>query len=1040
MDTLLFYIKDFAENSTLFEFFTEMAVKGTAVLLIAFGAVVLWKQASANIRHLVLSVAILCLILLPVLTVMLPSWEISLSAVETPAEIPASPLEKPTHKTGLTTGLNSLLLYDLPVKEIQVPETSFLSEVKNKAAGYFSVIKSFYTNINFKLILIPLWLFGVAVLFFKFWINLFGPWLMVKQAEPVRNKKLNTMLRSCSEKLGIRQNVRLLESRWVKVPMEWGWFKPCVVLPLDSEKWSDERKEVVLLHELAHVKRVDFWATLSAHFVSIFHWFNPLVWLALRKLHLEREYACDDYVLSAGVDPAEYADNLVDMARKTKIRIWSPNFELSLAKKINLEERVMAILNNNRTRNTAQPLTKVFIIVLAVSFLTPLACMTPWSKKDKPDEITVVEETKTEPEIEAVSIPEIEMAAISLEEKAISAREIERALVHQRERETRTGREVRETDREERMRDIRIEQQVLNEVQQKKQQEELVKQLNELKKQLDEQQKVVNELSKNTNMTEEQEAELAKALQELRKTIRAYESLLASRQMILRNREAELSQERIRQMVEKYTQQMQSNEKMQEQIRQMTEEMNRLYQSDEYKKQIQEMQKFYQSDEYKKQMEEIQQKYQGQEYQKRIQEFQKQFQSQAFKQQMQELQNSLKGDEYKKQMELLQKQFQSQEFKQQMEKMMQNQNMLQQEFQQKNSQIQKKEQELLQKKLDVLKKAINTKQQEIEKLEEEVKTDKSKEKELQAAKEELKKLAAEYEAFIKANPFLKKEIDLEVLKELDIKLDEMQHLHLEDHELIHLDEVLDLHIDELQHVHLDSLIHIHMEDLKVDELEVLEELKLDEAKLLDELILDIKLDEAKLIEALDVKLDLKELLLDDINLIIKGDINTQTVEGIRSTTFDLPLKGNVKAEIFNTVGQMVTTRYLTDLPAGENTFIWDGLDDDGKKVASGVYIVKLTGEDLNVSKKIQVIKDSKAPEGINIATFDLPLSGDVKADVFNVMGQRITSQNLNSLPSGKNSFKWDGIDEEGKKVESGVYFVRFTGDGLNVTEKIIIIN
>ena len=70
----------------------------------------------------------------------------------------------------------------------------------------------------------------------------------------------------------------------------------------------------MLLHELAHIQRGDLPLQTLLLLACALQWFNPLIWLAYRRLIIERERACDDMVLAAGVRPATYARDLLQTA------------------------------------------------------------------------------------------------------------------------------------------------------------------------------------------------------------------------------------------------------------------------------------------------------------------------------------------------------------------------------------------------------------------------------------------------------------------------------------------------------------------------------------------------------------------------------------------------------------------------------------------------------------------------------------------------------------------------------------------------------
>ena len=98
--------------------------------------------------------------------------------------------------------------------------------------------------------------------------------------------------------------------------MTWGWTKPIVLLPASFLQWSPKRRQMTVLHELAHVKRADWLTQTLAQLVRAVYWFHPLVWVALRRIQLEADRACDDMVLKAGSKASGYAEHLVWAVRR----------------------------------------------------------------------------------------------------------------------------------------------------------------------------------------------------------------------------------------------------------------------------------------------------------------------------------------------------------------------------------------------------------------------------------------------------------------------------------------------------------------------------------------------------------------------------------------------------------------------------------------------------------------------------------------------------------------------------------------------------
>ncbi len=99
------------------------------------------------------------------------------------------------------------------------------------------------------------------------------------------------------------------------MPMTFGWWRPAIFMPADANQWTEQRRRVVLLHELAHVLRGDVAAHLVTRVILTLYWFNPFAWIAWREFLKERERATDDLVLQAGARASDYAGHLVDVAR-----------------------------------------------------------------------------------------------------------------------------------------------------------------------------------------------------------------------------------------------------------------------------------------------------------------------------------------------------------------------------------------------------------------------------------------------------------------------------------------------------------------------------------------------------------------------------------------------------------------------------------------------------------------------------------------------------------------------------------------------------
>jgi bla regulator protein BlaR1 len=115
---------------------------------------------------------------------------------------------------------------------------------------------------------------------------------------PVGQSRANDLLQQCRGVMRVRWPVQLVETPLIGSPAIAGWWRPRVLLPTGLlARLSPDETRFLLLHELAHVKRADIALNWLLAAVQILHWFNPVIWYALRRLLAVREEVCDELVL-----------------------------------------------------------------------------------------------------------------------------------------------------------------------------------------------------------------------------------------------------------------------------------------------------------------------------------------------------------------------------------------------------------------------------------------------------------------------------------------------------------------------------------------------------------------------------------------------------------------------------------------------------------------------------------------------------------------------------------------------------------------------
>jgi beta-lactamase regulating signal transducer with metallopeptidase domain len=106
----------------------------------------------------------------------------------------------------------------------------------------------------------------------------------------------------------------VVASRSIDGPLATGLIHPLILVPADFEtRFTVHEQRLALLHEQAHHRRGDIWASLAAMLVTAFLWFNPFAHMGLRAFRRDMEAACDARVIAdAGPEAATpYAETIL---------------------------------------------------------------------------------------------------------------------------------------------------------------------------------------------------------------------------------------------------------------------------------------------------------------------------------------------------------------------------------------------------------------------------------------------------------------------------------------------------------------------------------------------------------------------------------------------------------------------------------------------------------------------------------------------------------------------------------------------------------
>ncbi len=390
-------------------------VKATLLLLAAFGLTALMRGTSAAARHAVWSAALVGVIVVPLVSIALPwrmgilpsGWGDSVGSLFARAEGPdledlsrtPTPTPMPISDTASPVSVDH-------VTDVG-PASPSVESPGEPTAGGSTGLTAALTRDPWRLVLIA-WLGIAAVILARILFGMMWMWRLARRAQPLSGPTWLLPLGRVTERLDLRTAVRVVKSDAAAMPVTCGVLRPAIVLPEESEAWTEERREAVLLHELAHVRRGDLATHLIAWVACSLYWFHPLVWIAARRLRHESERACDDLVLGAGTRASEYAGHLLDIVR-TAGRGRAPAAAVPMAQKSSFEGRLLAILEPGVDRKALSPRMKVAVAAALALVVLPLAAMAP-----APPGLAGVEGSRL---LDGDFDDPIDTAAISLEEK-----------------------------------------------------------------------------------------------------------------------------------------------------------------------------------------------------------------------------------------------------------------------------------------------------------------------------------------------------------------------------------------------------------------------------------------------------------------------------------------------------------------------------------------------------------------------------------------------------------------------------------------------
>jgi beta-lactamase regulating signal transducer with metallopeptidase domain len=325
----------------------------TSLLVAAIGLIALrMTRQSAAWRHCLWTAALVLSLLMPIAIVFLPSWvQVSLpweAAEPWSRDEPALVTAAARH-----AGMESEVLLQRS------------NESSTSARGTRSAWPAFMI----------VWVVGALGVLLRNALAHVGLMRWVRQSRPDLSPAWAATLRRVAGEAGLRRTVRVLESDHATSPCTFGFLRPVVLLPAVGADWPEPQRRFTLLHELAHVRRLDYLTTQVSTLACAMHWYNPFIWFAAVQARKLQEQACDDVVLNAGGMPSDYAQFLVSIAGGPGSVSLAFPAAIGMVQRSQLHGRVTAILDVSRARLSLGGLALVVALVPLAGLMLFLATL-----------------------------------------------------------------------------------------------------------------------------------------------------------------------------------------------------------------------------------------------------------------------------------------------------------------------------------------------------------------------------------------------------------------------------------------------------------------------------------------------------------------------------------------------------------------------------------------------------------------------------------------------------------------------------------------
>ncbi len=261
------------------------------------------------------------------------------------------------------------------IAEHLLPERKNIAQASTAWAGYMvHANEKIYINVYMK----------IQVIVVAMWLVFVITWLSCKMndycktrkrvlncADQIINKEESAFLEQLKKQCGVERKVTVYQDNVSGRSITFGFLKPVI---LCDQKPGSLEAELVLSHELIHIKRWDVWWKVVVQCVILLHWWNPMAWIMYRDFERTCEWSCDEIVVQdRSKDEIKRYLKLMIMESvrieesKRKNQRWATGFGTEAEKIKKRMDNVMKIRKWNKI--AAGVLVTVFVLANSLTVL-----------------------------------------------------------------------------------------------------------------------------------------------------------------------------------------------------------------------------------------------------------------------------------------------------------------------------------------------------------------------------------------------------------------------------------------------------------------------------------------------------------------------------------------------------------------------------------------------------------------------------------------------------------------------------------------------